>query len=237
MDSPRYTPIDQLPQTKESHKRRLLLVAGTTLALLFALSLFWQSSIPQINFCPPFPEQVQIQEPRQNATQRVFSQTKIYSDLTSAADKNWTRLIPPNGGFVVRQNEEGKSEMAGVSMFHQLHCLSMIRMAVQDMRAGRKPAHSHQEQVHGEGEAAQEKLDKNQTEEEHWVHCLDYLVQAVLCAADGTVEPAHEGKSGGLVVDGYNIVHQCGNPDLIWSEVMGRISRPGWLPPVNEGRR
>jgi hypothetical protein len=238
MDSAQYTALDHPPHTKESHKRRMLVVASTTLALLLAFSLFWHPYLPQSQSCPTTASSEQArtqteapsQIPIQVTTQRIFSQTRIYSDLSPAADKNWTRLIPPNGGFVVRKGEGGKSEMAGVSMFHQLHCLSMIRMAVQDMRAGRQPALSHdeieEEEKHGDGRPL----------EEHWVHCLDYLVQAVLCSADDTVEPAHEKKNGGLVVDGYGVTHQCRDPNKIWAQAMGKMSRPGWLPPKEDER-
>lgn len=55
----------------------------------------------------------------------------------------------------------------------------------------------------------------------------DKLPKGILCAADDTVEAAHDGDNG-RVVDGYGVQHVCRDPDVVWSKVMGLRSRPGW---------
>lgn len=105
--------------------------------------------------------------------------------------------------------------MAGVTMFHQLHCLQMIRSAFQQREMPRKRQ---------SGITAEQARLPDQTQ---WVECLDYLMQGILCAADDTIEPAHDTDMG-RVVDGYGVNHICRDPDRLWYEVMGKDSRPGW---------
>jgi hypothetical protein len=64
----------------------------------------------------------------------------------------------------------------------------------------------------------------------HWVHCLDYLMQGILCAADDTIEFGHEDAEGRRVVDGYVVTHQCRSADSIWEMAMRQQSTPGWKP-------
>jgi hypothetical protein len=52
---------------------------------------------------------------------------------------------------------------------------------------------------------------------EHLGHCFDYLRQAVMCAADTTLEPTEDLKSLGVkVVDGWNVTHQCRNYEAVY---------------------
>lgn len=97
----------------------------------------------------------------------TFTEHLEYYDLSDAGDGNWTRLLPPNGGFVVEKTAAGDYEMAGVTMFHQLHCLAMIRAAIQDLRSG--TGHQHVDEESGRRGP--------HPDQEHWIHCLDYLMQ------------------------------------------------------------
>ncbi|KAJ5132553.1 hypothetical protein N7448_006711 [Penicillium atrosanguineum] len=111
-------------------------------------------------------------------------------------DPSWQKLLPSGGGFLFVQESDGTVQGYGVSMFHQLHCLSMIR----DMLLGQPMSHAH--------EASDWSQDSM-----HWLHCLDYLAQGVLCAADDTLEKPGFTKNveGKLVkgIDGMNHTHQC----------------------------
>lgn len=138
---------------------------------------------------------------------------------------------------MMRTNDKGEQERAGVSLFHQLHCLSMIREVVQDLQADQLTSKQPRIVSHGKGNFGKpEKKKKKKTTEDHWVHCLEYMVQVVLCNADGTVEPAQESDpndpNSGLLIEGYNVVRQCKDPDRVWHRAMGESSKPGWV--VNE---
>lgn len=66
---------------------------------------------------------------------KTFIANPAYNNLSPSADGNWTNLLPPNGGFFSSKVEDGY-EMVGLTMFHQLHCLSMIRGALQGQNMG-----------------------------------------------------------------------------------------------------
>lgn len=61
---------------------------------------------------------------------------------------------------------------------------------------------------------------------EHIEHCIEYLRQGVMCAADGTLE---HGNLDTKVVDVEGVVHHCGDYDALvkWSE-----ERP-FVPPTS----
>jgi hypothetical protein len=116
----------------------------------------------------------------------TFSQRDEFFDLSPAGDANWTALLPPNGGFVSHQTKNGNYEMAGLTMFHQLHCLQMIRAAFQDSFSEGKEALDADlmSKDAGMGDVGLEHNTKNKVkrhgphlDQEHWVHCLDYLMQ------------------------------------------------------------
>lgn len=47
-----------------------------------------------------------------------------YANLSSQYDKLWDELLPANGGFLADSKQ-------GISMFHQLHCLQLLRIGLQ----------------------------------------------------------------------------------------------------------
>jgi hypothetical protein len=169
----------------------------------------------------------------------TFQQRPEFFDLSEDGDGNWTSLLPPNGGFVSHPSPDGPGyEMVGITMFHQLHCLQMIRGTIQDLMAGR-PVGSRMDGKLDEdtkhAKHSHQYLDdfgvrKRHLDQEHWVHCLDYLMQGILCAADDTVEFGHENAEGRRVVDGYEVTHQCRSADRIWETVMEKQSTPRWPP-------
>lgn len=76
-------------------------------------------------------------------------------------------------------------------MFHQFHCLDALRHAVLALH--------DPDAVHTEGAHAGK----------HAQHCLNYLRQTILCAADTTLEPF---VNPGI---GIGVVHQCRD----WTQV------------------
>ena len=89
-----------------------------------------------------------------------------YRDFTHAGDKAWDDLLTPNFGFYVR-TIDGKKEAWGISMFHQIHCLSMMRTAYQSLLLGEDSEHSHGRAENGTMHEIPE----------HITHCYDYLRQ------------------------------------------------------------
>lgn len=77
---------------------------------------------------------------------------------------DWNQLVPPDGGII---RLAGDDRPYTISLFHQLRCLDVIRVAV--LRA------------HANGT-----LPDARTE-----HCMNYLRQMVLCRADTYLESAY----------------------------------------------
>ncbi|KAE9375971.1 hypothetical protein N431DRAFT_404069 [Stipitochalara longipes BDJ] len=140
-------------------------------------------------------------------------------------DASWAGMLPVGTGYIV-VNEPEKYGLAGlglantkeknhfgVSVFHQLHCLGLIRQAYFDAltnntRTGDRDPFQHY----------RHKIDLNF--EEHVGHCLDYLRQAVMCAADMTIEVASE-EIDMLGISGWSIEHRhCKDWNMVWDLVM-----------------
>lgn len=69
-------------------------------------------------------------------------------------------------GFLRLREPSGRLGYYGVSMYHQLHCLKMLR----DRIEGKDSNHSHEKR---------EAID-DQLTPDHLIHCLDYLSQVLL---------------------------------------------------------
>ncbi|KJX95944.1 hypothetical protein TI39_contig852g00009 [Zymoseptoria brevis] len=89
---------------------------------------------------------------------------------------------------------DGELMETSISMFHQLHCLSSMRHAIQMARDGKDPGLDY----HDNG---------------HWPHCLDYLHKTILCWADGTPERYPMNPDGSFIhfIDGTRDIRQCGD--------------------------
>jgi hypothetical protein len=69
------------------------------------------------------------------------------------------------GGFLRLRESSGRIGYYGVSMYHQLHCLKMLR----DRIEGKDHGGSHEREV----------ID-DQVTPDHLIHCLDYMAQVSL---------------------------------------------------------
>lgn len=86
-----------------------------------------------------------------------------------------------------------KGRAFGISMFHQMHCLQMIRGAVLD----------------------------NQRANSHTRHCFNLMRQAILCAADTTLDPLDKVDDNSNVgADGVGVVHQCKDWEKVYQYVI-----------------
>ncbi|KAI0324260.1 hypothetical protein GY45DRAFT_1263194 [Cubamyces sp. BRFM 1775] len=102
------------------------------------------------------------------------------------ASAEWASIFPAGSGGFVRLGPRGR--LFGVSMFHQLHCLDKMRRAVV------APPSSEWESWHTQ-------------------HCLNYVRQMLLCAANTRLEPVKEvveqGENREAKVDGLGLEHRC----------------------------
>ncbi|KAK7947795.1 uncharacterized protein PG986_008681 [Apiospora aurea] len=146
----------------------------------------------------------------------VFEPNELFkTEPTPKSNAAWDSLMPDGRGFVLVDNPSEYNLGPGIptdvgpdrysiSMFHQLHCLGMIReMYFASM-------HGAKADVYGEESLSGAELKQQQMT--HIGHCFDYLRQAVMCAGDMTLEGAMllpNGEVGPAGVDGWGATHQC----------------------------
>ncbi|CAG8951656.1 hypothetical protein HYFRA_00005456 [Hymenoscyphus fraxineus] len=106
-----------------------------------------------------------------------FNFAEAPSNLTNS---RWNSLFPLHGGFFEHPSV-GPASVA-FAVFHQLHCLDGIRNAYWTVRNGN---HSKGHSRHAE-----------HSSDTHIRHCLEYLRQSIMCAADTTIELAENAPEG-----------------------------------------
>ena len=116
-------------------------------------------------------------------TQSVeFYEHYEYRNLSHASDHLWDELLTPNGGFLAGLDDAGQLHRYGISMFHQIHCVAMLRKVVQSLMSGAK-AGSTAHAMHGsymnkkDSPSGNYGAAHNDLDSEHWLHCFDYLRQ------------------------------------------------------------
>ena len=121
------------------------------------------------------------------------------------------------------------SSARAVSVFHQLHCL--VRPFVTHLSGPllqHFPANSLQNALRVSYYAANAANYKtvsagndNDHSAAHVKHCFDYLRQALMCAADMTLEPLRPPQKGKILgVHGWGVEHTCRHWDEVrmWTE-------------------
>lgn len=108
---------------------------------------------------------------------RSYGSNFRYMSLSPTYDSYWNgELSPYNAMITLATRPDGSEEHGAIAMFHQLHCLSSLRMALQKASNG-------------------ENIGVDWTDDLHWPHCLHHLREMILCFADDTVER-------GIVING-----------------------------------
>ncbi|KAI1170221.1 hypothetical protein F4777DRAFT_584103 [Nemania sp. FL0916] len=144
--------------------------------------------------------------PSQRRINRVFWPKDTFArEPDTESEAAWDSLFP-GGGFVEFNdtsisNPPFSEGRAVLSVFHQLHCLRMIRTGYFAAVAGE-----------------QEEIDQGPG---HLGHCWDYLHQAIMCHGDTALEWVHEGDPGS---SGWGYEHQCNDFAVIFSWVEARKS-------------
>ncbi|XXH05723.1 hypothetical protein Hte_012159 [Hypoxylon texense] len=136
-----------------------------------------------------------------------YNNSHFNSPPTPENNAKWMDILGPGMGFVAIQNPSQYGlppgirdnhnppdvEVFGVSMYHQLHCLMIIR----DVFWANVNAKAVEE-----------------VEVKHVNHCFDYIRQGIMCAGDMSIEGAAkmaEGESHVDRVNGYGGRHECKN--------------------------
>lgn len=128
----------------------------------------------------------------------VFQHSDSFPLSGSAADTDWSALFPRGNGFLQLSGPD--SPLEGFSMFHGLHCLNSVRMALEAAFNVSSPF-------------ARQFFDAPDSFG-HLHHCLIYLRQSLLCAADATLEPESEHTPGGVA--GNGVAHVCRDRSVLY---------------------
>jgi hypothetical protein len=106
----------------------------------------------------------------------VFRELEALEDMSAAGDENWDDLFAGDGYlFLKPENTSFPWEPWGVSMFHGLHCLQVLRNKIQEL-AGRVTGSEPLERQ-GQHGHHHDDLDDSDVSDIHYLHCFSYLAQ------------------------------------------------------------
>ncbi|KAM5537650.1 hypothetical protein V8D89_008728 [Ganoderma adspersum] len=118
--------------------------------------------------------------------------------------QDWESMIPAGSeGFV---HLGPTKRLFGVSMYHQIHCLTRLQQST----TGTRSLESFEELALG-----------------HLRHCLNYLSQTFLCTANVRLEPLEDDSLGVPKTDGMGLEHRCRDWTVVWCAVEANIARWG----------
>ncbi|OQE41813.1 hypothetical protein PENCOP_c004G03202 [Penicillium coprophilum] len=197
-----------------------IISTGIALAMLFFTFLGWNmcSSKPQNSLLktpvPSFPKEI-----------RYFEWNQTFVDPPNPEnDIAWNKLLPDGRGYIYVENgaryglepgvQKEAGEIYGVSMFHQIHCLAVIRRDYYKLVMG----------LQTDDHSVIKEAAERQLASEHTGHCFDYLRQAFECSGDMSLEwPRTEKDGSRFQTDGAGIPHVCASKSAImdYMEVHG----------------
>lgn len=157
---------------------------------------------------------------------RYMSKVDSLEDLSGKHEAAWSSMLStPQGGFLWVKYNETNNMAWGVTMFHSIHCLtllrSMLQMQLQNATSSQK---AHANPTH-------QSSNHRAFDEGHVGHCFSYIAQQIMCAADDTIEPPWINKtSDNFIIDagvsGEGYRHQCRDASLVWETVMQSEHEP-----------
>ncbi|KAI1801824.1 hypothetical protein F4811DRAFT_573642 [Daldinia bambusicola] len=115
-----------------------------------------------------------------------FSQEPPIDEGSGISEPIWDTLIPNGLGYF--EDEELASQISIPTVFHQLHCLYLIRRA-----------------YYSRSRNELENFDFGKDRSPHVAHCFEYLMQGLTCSADTSIEPALKGDK----FLGRGVLRQC----------------------------
>jgi hypothetical protein len=110
------------------------------------------------------------------ATSSVYLRDYVLEDLGPRGDAAWASLTTKHGGFLWVQYNETLDIQYGISMFHGLHCLQMLRTefkAKLGLDSNSEVTHDHHGRARKRSNVAAVQGDT--TLETHLGHCLAYV--------------------------------------------------------------
>ncbi|KAG1861300.1 hypothetical protein F4604DRAFT_1587943 [Suillus subluteus] len=127
-----------------------------------------------------------------------FNESDHYGTSDEKAWAEWKSLDHfPHGHGFVRLGPDRR--LFGISMFHQIHCLQMIRLAL----------------IFGPNG--------------HSGHCMNILRQGILCNADITLDPLVTDPDGSMTgTDGLNVIHVCRDWSQLYDYIIENQNGPLW---------
>lgn len=122
-------------------------------------------------------------------------------------DDLWDSLFPTKLGFV--QHPEISPEVAGIAVFHELHCLNILRKAFFASLEGEL-----------EEMGAEDVEHNRRTSPHHLRHCFEYLRQSLICLADTNLELMNYTAKG---VSGWQTKRTCRDFEKVksWADDWG----------------
>jgi hypothetical protein len=106
----------------------------------------------------------------------VFHELEALEDMSATGDEKWDDLFAGDGYLYLKpKNTSLPQEPWGVSMFHGLHCLQMLRSRIQELErrvSGSEPPNRQDQHGHHHDEG-----DDSDVSDIHYLHCFSYLVQ------------------------------------------------------------
>lgn len=101
-----------------------------------------------------------------------FLERPDIESLDSAVDGAWNQAMnTPLGGFLLVRHNETYSQGWGVSMFHSIHCLGILRSTMQNYFGLAPENGGHAAHAHGQRDGATIHVG----ERKHVEHCLGYI--------------------------------------------------------------
>ena len=109
---------------------------------------------------------------------RVFGLDLVLEDISAAGDKAWsTKLSTRRGGFLAVRYNQSVNEGWGVSMFHGLHCLSMLR---EELKTYWRTSNGIVIKGGSEEDAKKGQHQAHESDIGHLRHCLAYIAEVWL---------------------------------------------------------
>ncbi|KAF9491713.1 hypothetical protein BDN71DRAFT_1397844 [Pleurotus eryngii] len=148
---------------------------------------------------------------------------------TDALDEAWSDLYERGVSYLLPDEANrlvdrtivapgSKVYIGGLDVFHQLHCLDMIRMAAYPKRypPGHHPAVLHKRS----GTMAH----PNITDTEHLRHCINSIRQSLMCSSDISVNVFYNPRKESRPFPRFDQLHTCRNFDKLRAWAFGRTT-------------
>ncbi|KAF2123208.1 hypothetical protein BDV96DRAFT_15554 [Lophiotrema nucula] len=168
-------------------KQRIFAKTWVLVLLGFMTGVFVGCSVRQIEF-NRFPSKSALAR----NVRLSFAYDKRYTGSSPDTERVWDELLPVDFGFI--KHSTLSPDPSAVAAFHQLHCLNGIRLHL-DGKHSKRAASAHED-----------------VSPAHMRHCIDYLRQSIMCAADSNLEPVNEELGG---VTGWGSERTCRDFDAL----------------------